>query len=189
MAQSGYDTVMDFGEKQLECLPADARAMVGELEEQIQRLKTRINSWQANGLSLLSQAASTGNLDAVIRLDAMGANLRQHDAHGDPPIFAAARAGQWAIVLWLLRKGASVNQSNGNTGDRVQIYTGDPALSGRAREEILAHVIDSARSSYLEDETLSAVEKFGRFAIRVEAAERMAATHTNPAAEMHTALT
>ncbi|MDB5840247.1 MAG: hypothetical protein JWQ23_2199, partial [Herminiimonas sp.] len=185
LGQAGLDTTMVFKEAQLQALTADAQSIIKRFQEQIDSLKGRIDSWQVNGLSLLTQAATTGNLAAVQRLHAMGANLRQHDCHGNPPVVAAARAGKWAVVLWLLRQGASVNQSNGNTGDNVQTYIDDPTLSGSDRDEISAGFIDSTEPSYLNDSSLSPMQKFEIFSSMIEAGENMTATRASPVPGKH----
>ncbi|MDB5839003.1 MAG: hypothetical protein JWQ23_955, partial [Herminiimonas sp.] len=188
LGQAGLDTAMVFKEAQLQGLSADAQSIIKRFQEKIDRLKGRIDSWQVNGLSLLTQAATAGNLAAVQRLHAMGANLRQHDGHDDPPVVAAARAGKWAVLLWLLRQGASVNQSNVKTRDNVRSYIDDPALSGSDRDEISAGFIDSRHGSYLDDWSLSPMQKFEIFSSMIEAGENMAATRASPFPGKHAAL-
>jgi ankyrin repeat protein len=81
---------------------------------EINTLKVNINRYQADGQTLLTEAARTGNINALgIVLD-LGANMRMPEHNGDTALLAAAKAEQWGACAELLSRGANANTSDRN---------------------------------------------------------------------------
>jgi ankyrin repeat protein len=85
----------------------------------------------------LHRAVEIGDIDQVSRHIYWKSNLDEPDAHGDPPLHVAARAGRVAITRELARNGADIEAPNaaGKTPLQVAIEHGRTQVAGMLVEQ------------------------------------------------------
>jgi ankyrin repeat protein len=81
---------------------------------QLNTLIVHINRHQADGQTLLAEAARKGDLTELGILLDLRADMRLPGRNGDTALLAAAKAEQWAACAELLSRGANANTSDRN---------------------------------------------------------------------------
>lgn len=69
----------------------------------------KVNSWDSDGVPVISIACMYGNKDIVKTLLEKGANIESKDGNGNTPLYAAIKKNNKEIVELLINEGADVN--------------------------------------------------------------------------------
>lgn len=169
--------VQEGGETEGAAAPADARGdeeaaedpdevppvLIGggdtEVVQALLASGASVHAKDANGCSLLHEAAMCNNADAVrILLDA-GADVRDTDNSGNTPLHMAARNGALNVVPLLLEAEANINAVN-KAGD-TPLMLAIRARNGEMVRLLLACGADASLGNYSDESPLALAYSLG----------------------------